>query len=55
MKQKDKENLIKSIPAIVLIVTVGTITKYNLVYTIPAGIIGVLIGHLILKSIETKK
>lgn len=50
MEQKDKEALIRTIPAVVLIVGVGTITRYNLIYTIPAGIIGVLISNYLIKK-----
>jgi len=54
MKQKDKEILIRSIPPTVLIVMVGTITKYNLIYTITAGIIGNLISSYLIKTTKSK-
>ncbi len=45
MKPKQNVEWWEAIPAVVLIVGVGTVTGYNLLYTIPAGIVGVLISH----------
>ncbi|MEK6844048.1 MAG: hypothetical protein AABX83_01335 [Nanoarchaeota archaeon] len=55
MEEKDKESLIRTTPIIILIVAVGTATHYNLLYVIPAGAIGGLIGHFILKFYKKRK
>lgn len=55
MKEKDKENLIRMVPMIILIVSVGTVTNYNLLYVVPVAIIEILIGNIILKIYKRKK
>lgn len=55
MKEKDKENLIKMLPTVILIVSVGTLTHYNLLYVVPAGVIGSVIGYYLLQFIKNRK
>tara|TARA_Y100000310_G_scaffold342459_1_gene445803 strand:+ start:2974 stop:3135 length:162 start_codon:yes stop_codon:yes gene_type:complete len=47
MKKKNKTELIVLIPVIILIVSVGTFTNYNLIYTTIAGAVGGFIGYLL--------
>ena len=55
MKEKDKETLIRTMPMVIIMVAVGTITHYNLFYVVPAGAIGGLIGYFLLKFIKKRK
>ena len=62
MKQKDKENLIKTIPLIVLVAITVNITSIlkigfstRIGYFALSGIIGALIGHFLLRFMKKKK
>jgi len=47
MDENTKNSVIIIIPLVVFLVTVGTLTNYKLIYTVPAGIIGGIIGVII--------
>jgi len=59
MKKEEKEKTIRSviltIPTVTLLVVIGTITNYDLVYTIPAAMLGYIIGLGILTLREKRK
>lgn len=61
MKQRDKESLIRSIPAVILVIIVANITSslrvpypYRLFSFVIAGAIGGLISYFILKNYKRK-
>ena len=61
MKERDKENLIKTLPLVVLVVITANITSVlgisfwtRIIYFALAGAIGGLIGYFILKFIKKK-
>ncbi len=62
MKPKDKENLIRTIPLIVLVVITVNITSMlgvgfpaRIGYFALSGVIGALIGHFLLKFMKKRR